>query len=76
MMMPEFLGSTTVSERGQVVIPQEARTTLGLKAGEKLLVFKVDEGAIVLTKSSAFEKMAKKMTERQEEMSKIIKENK
>lgn len=76
MMMPEFLGSTTVSERGQVVIPQEGRTALGLKTGEKLLVFKVDEGAIVLTRSSAFEKMTKKMTERQKEMSKIIKENK
>ena len=76
MMMPEFLGSTTVSERGQVVIPQEGRTALGLKTGEKLLVFKVDDGAIVLTRSSAFEKMTKKMTERQKEMSKIIKENK
>ena len=75
-MMPEFLGSTTVSERGQVVIPQEARNALNLEKGEKLLVFKVDTGAIVLSKASTFEEMTKKITSRQEMMAKIVKENK
>lgn len=32
-------GSTTVGERGQVVIPIEARREMGLEAGTKLLVF-------------------------------------
>ncbi len=32
-------GSTTVSERGQVVIPAEARREMGLEAGTKLLIF-------------------------------------
>jgi AbrB family looped-hinge helix DNA binding protein len=35
----KFYGSVTVSERGQVVIPTEARKDFGIKAGDKLLVF-------------------------------------
>jgi AbrB family looped-hinge helix DNA binding protein len=35
-----FYGAVTVGERGQVVIPAEARKQSGLEAGEKLLVFK------------------------------------
>lgn len=34
-----FHGTVTVGERGQVVIPAEARKDLGISAGEKLLVF-------------------------------------
>ena len=35
----EFFGSTTIGEKGQMVIPAGARKALGLKKGEKLLVF-------------------------------------
>jgi AbrB family looped-hinge helix DNA binding protein len=35
-----FYGAVTVGERGQVVIPAEARKQTGLEAGEKLLVFR------------------------------------
>ena len=34
-----FYGSVTVSERGQVVIPAEAREDYDIDAGDKLLVF-------------------------------------
>ena len=34
-----FYGTVTVSERGQIVIPAEARRDFGIKAGDKLLVF-------------------------------------
>lgn len=34
-----FYGAVTVSERGQVVIPAEARRDLGIEVGDKLLVF-------------------------------------
>jgi AbrB family looped-hinge helix DNA binding protein len=37
--MPKFYGSTTVGERGQVVIPSEARRDLGIAHADKLLVF-------------------------------------
>lgn len=35
-----FYGSVTVGERGQIVIPSEARTELGIEPGDKLLVMK------------------------------------
>lgn len=34
-----FMGASTVGERGQVVIPAEARERLDIKPGDKLLVF-------------------------------------
>lgn len=34
-----FYGAVTVGERGQIVIPAEARKDCGLAAGDKLLVF-------------------------------------
>lgn len=33
-----FYGAVTVSERGQIVIPAQARRDLGIDAGDKLLV--------------------------------------
>jgi len=35
-----FYGAVTVGERGQIVIPAEARTELGIKPGDKLLIMK------------------------------------
>lgn len=34
-----FFGAVTVGERGQVVIPSEARHRFGIEPGDKLLVF-------------------------------------
>ena len=34
-----FYGSVTVSERGQIVIPVDARKDFAIKTGDKLLVF-------------------------------------
>jgi AbrB family looped-hinge helix DNA binding protein len=35
----KFYGSVKVSERGQIVIPAEARNDFGIDTGDKLLVF-------------------------------------
>lgn len=35
-----FYGSVTVGERGQIVIPAEARQELGVESGDKMLVMK------------------------------------
>ena len=35
-----FYGSVTVGERGQIVIPAEARQDLGVEPGDKLLAMK------------------------------------
>lgn len=46
-----FYGSVTIGERGQVVIPAEARKQHGLQPGDKLLVFRPPHGhGIVLAR--------------------------
>ncbi|MFI5387106.1 MAG: AbrB/MazE/SpoVT family DNA-binding domain-containing protein [Fimbriimonadales bacterium] len=35
-----FYGSVTVGERGQIVIPSEARAEMGMQQGDKLLIMK------------------------------------
>ena len=35
-----FYGAVTVGERGQVVIPADARAELGIEPGDKLLIMK------------------------------------
>ncbi len=44
-----FLGSATVGDRGQIVIPAEARALLGIQAGDKLLLLRdpVHRGLVV-----------------------------
>ena len=39
-MGDSFYGAATVGERGQLVIPTEARNDLGIKPGDKLLIMK------------------------------------
>lgn len=54
----EFYGATTVGAKGQVVIPAEARKAMGLKEGEKLLVFGMGCDMVAFTKLSNVEKFA------------------
>lgn len=42
-----FIGAVTVGERGQVVIPAEAREAMGLEAGDKLLAFLHPTGQMI-----------------------------
>lgn len=51
---PKFYGSTTVGERGQVVIPAEARRDLQITPATKLLVFgSPGRGGLILTKAES-----------------------
>jgi len=43
-----FYGAVTVSERGQIVIPADARRDFAIKPGDKLLVFGDLEQGIAL----------------------------
>lgn len=45
-----FYGSVTVSERGQIVIPADARKDFNIKTGDKLLVFgDIEQGLGIAT---------------------------
>lgn len=47
-MRGKFVGSVTIGERGQIVIPAEARKEFGLEVGDKLLVFSRHHGIVLM----------------------------
>ena len=54
-----FYGSVTVSERGQIVIPSDARKDFGIRTGDKLLVLGDLEQGIGITTMSMLTKSLK-----------------
>jgi len=53
----KFYGSVTVGERGQVVIPAEARKDFGIQPGDKLLVFADLKTGLWIATPTILEKM-------------------
>ena len=78
---PEFFGSTTVGERGQIVLPIELRKKLQIKAGDKLIVVGmhipegVGTGHIMLFKAEFLNQMIEQMEQGQKVIKEILKEN-
>lgn len=68
----EFYGTTTLGEKGQVVIPAEAREALKLKKGEKLLVFGFGGEMLAFAKVSDLKKFASMLSKRLESVQEII----
>ncbi|HZO90539.1 MAG TPA: AbrB/MazE/SpoVT family DNA-binding domain-containing protein [Chthonomonadaceae bacterium] len=56
-----FYGSVTVGERGQIVIPAEARKEIGILPGDKLLIWKhpSEEGLMLFKIESVREFMSR-----------------
>ncbi len=76
MFHKHFFGSTTVGERGQVVIPAEAREKFNIKAGEKMLVFGAPRGeAIVVVKAEKFKVHFDEMLAKMREFQATVKES-
>ncbi|MFA6338769.1 MAG: AbrB/MazE/SpoVT family DNA-binding domain-containing protein [Candidatus Paceibacterota bacterium] len=71
-----FYGTTTIGEKGQAVIPIEARQNMDLKKGDKLLVLGMDSDMIVLSKFSKLEQFASNLSEHLDAIKTIIKKNK
>jgi AbrB family looped-hinge helix DNA binding protein len=69
----KFLGITTLGEKGQMVIPAEARAALKLAKGEKLIVMSAHEDSFIIMKASRFEAMASHFTKHLASMRKLIK---
>lgn len=57
-----FYGAVTVSDRGQIVIPVEARRDLGIAVGEKLLVLRGPGGGLLLVRASLIGEMVGQWT--------------
>lgn len=51
-----LFGTVTVGERGQVVIPKQARDLFGIRPGDSLLVFGDEEQGIAIAKADDFMK--------------------
>jgi AbrB family looped-hinge helix DNA binding protein len=67
---PDFFSITTLGERGQVVIPKEARDVLGLDAGSKLVVLPSRHGnGILLMQVDNIKELAQRMSEKADHMS-------
>jgi len=60
--MPKMYGAVTVGERGQVVIPVQARKLYQIKAGDKLVVFAKRGGPIGLVPEKQFSEFLEELT--------------
>ena len=60
MKMPEgkFIATVKVGEKGQIVIPKEARELFGIKPGSTLLVLGNDDKGIIVTKPEVINNIA------------------
>jgi AbrB family looped-hinge helix DNA binding protein len=71
----KFFGTTSMGERGQVVIPSDARDELGIKSGEKFVVFgDARKGTVILVKSEIMNKFANLFFNTSKRFEKIAKE--
>ena len=68
-----FYGTTTLGKKGQAVIPVEARKAMGIKTGEKLLVFGMKSDAVVFVKLSNLKKMASHLEKGLKTINKLLK---
>jgi AbrB family looped-hinge helix DNA binding protein len=59
-----FYGAVTVSDRGQVVIPVQARRNLGIETGAKLLVIGGPGGVLILVKAEVLGQWMSRWTEK------------
>ncbi|MDI7246989.1 MAG: AbrB/MazE/SpoVT family DNA-binding domain-containing protein [Bacillota bacterium] len=71
---PIFYGAVTVGERGQVVIPQQAREAQGIKPGDKMLVLGGGFGGhgLVMIKAEAVSGLLARLSERVSALEKVF----
>ena len=72
----QFYGTTTLGEKGQVVIPAEARMQMKLKSGDKLLVFGMGDDMVSFSRIEQLEKFAAHLAHKLESIKKLIRKSK
>lgn len=55
MKKDKFIGISKVGEKGQIVIPKEARNIFNIKSGDSIIVLCDQERGIALLKADAIE---------------------
>lgn len=68
----QFYGTTTIGEKGQVVIPAEARSRFKIEKGEKLLVFGMGSEMLVFAKLENLAKIEEHLANQLETIHKIM----
>ena len=61
MERDKFVGISKVGEKGQIVIPKEARDMFDIKPGDSIIVFCDKEKGIALLKADAIEDLTDKV---------------
>ena len=61
-----IFGTAKVGEKGQIVIPKEARTLFGVQPGDTLLILGDEQTGIIVTKPEVIEDAAMKIFEEME----------
>ena len=62
----KFISMVKVGEKGQIVIPKEARTLFGVQPGDTLLILGDEQTGIIVTKPEVIEDAAMKIFEEME----------
>lgn len=76
-VQPDFYGSATVGERGQIVLPASLRKKYKINPGDKLLVLADQhEIGIMLVKAEVLNEVLSMMGERIQDLSHRLKESK
>jgi len=55
---PRVFGTAKVGDRGQIVIPKEAREFFGIESGDTLLILGKPETGLIVTKPDALNDLA------------------
>ncbi len=58
-----LFGIVTVGDRGQIVIPKDARQVFDINSGDKLIILGDEQQGIAIVKADAFESFAKQIIE-------------
>lgn len=62
-----IFGTVKVGERGQIVIPREARDKFNIKAGDTLIVLGDEKWGIAVTKSDVLQKFTSDIFQKMED---------
>ena len=60
---PHIFGTAKVGERGQIVIPKEARCFFGIEPGDTLLILGDSEGGLIVSKPDVLDQVAAQIVE-------------